>query len=202
MTESPYIKRLNDRTDLKELKANILFGNLLGWVLLLVSALRLWVLEDGEGWLVTFYLGAALLLLSVVYPDPLIHPRRLLNKIAGAVGALLLKGMLAGVHLLAVTPLGFLLQRLKGQKPYYEWDSTPPQNSEGWIDKISTDEGKEANRARTRSASVFKLFEVTGYFVRHGELILVPCLIMFLVIGLLVIFAQSSALAPMIYTLF
>ena len=113
-----------------------------------------------------------------------------------------MKSLLVAVFACLVVPLGFVLRKLKGQKPYYAWASIPPETAEGWVDKFSSDESSAVKQVKNRSASVFRLFEVTGYFIRHGEWVLVPCLLVFLIIGLLVIFAQSSAVAPMIYTLF
>ena len=44
--------------------------------------------------------------------------------------------------------------------------------------------------------------ELLGFFWHHKWWWLTPMLLMLLVVGALVIFAQSSAIAPFIYTLF
>jgi uncharacterized protein DUF5989 len=44
--------------------------------------------------------------------------------------------------------------------------------------------------------------ELLGFFWQHKWWWLTPMLVALLVVGLLVIFAQSSAIAPFIYTLF
>jgi hypothetical protein len=44
--------------------------------------------------------------------------------------------------------------------------------------------------------------ELLGFFWQHKWWWLTPMLLALLVVGLLVIFAQSSAIAPFIYTLF
>jgi hypothetical protein len=202
LIESPYLSRYHQRERIKALRADILFGLMIGWLLTLTGALRYFVLVEGGLWLFWLCVGITILCITIAVPNLLGYPRHAIGRLTGWFGDLLLKVLLIAVYACFVVPLGFVLRKLKGQKPYYTWDSSPPLQTEGWVDKFSSDESAAVKRVKNKSASVFQLVEVTGYFIRHGEWVLVPCLLMFLILGLLVIFAQSSAVAPMIYTLF
>jgi hypothetical protein len=202
LIESPYLSRYYARERTKTLRANILFGLMIGWLLTLSSAVHYFVLDEGGLWPVWLGIGTTVLVCTIALPDLLVYPRSGLAKVSGWLGNVILKAMLVAVYSCFVVPSGLLLQKLKGQTPYYAWEASPPLTTEGWVEKFSSDESARVRRCTNRSASLFQLGEVIGYFVRHGELMLVPCLLVFLIIGLLVIFAQSSAVAPMIYTLF
>ena len=202
MTSFPYVRRLKERQEQKALKSAIITGLFLGWLLIMVGALRYYFLVEGDFWLGVFWLGVLLLIIATAAPSLITYPQNLLKRVGGWVGNSLLTLLLGLVYVGAVMPLGFLARTLKGRDPFYIWVEKAPAKMEGWVPKVSSDERKTASVARGALARFLEPMQVLGYFVRNGQLVFIPCLVVLLVLGLISIFAQTSALAPMIYTLF
>lgn len=99
--------------------------------------------------------------------------------------------------------MGLFYQLTKGNAPFYSWTDRVPAKIEGWAQKKSSDEAALVQGSgKAKQNLLLQPFHVLGYFMNHGELILMPSLLLFLVLGILGVFVQSSGLAPLIYTLF
>lgn len=194
-----YLKNLETRRRARSLRSDVVFGQTVGWMLSLVAAFHYFILYE-YGWWFVLMLGNGLLFLGIAIPESLRFVRLKMEKIASFVSTIILQILLACIYIFVVSPLGLLNQKLKGQTPFYYWHEMPPQKIEGWIPKVSSDQGHLVAQDNKILSSQF--LQLTKHMLSNGELILMPSLLLILVLGLLAVFVQSSVIAPMIYTLF
>ncbi len=201
MTNNKYLQDLAKRKFDESLKTSLVFGLTLGWVLTLMGAFRCFMLLEQQ-WFYGMIVGIVLLFVALVIPQALEKPQHIIKEVGGFVATQLFRVLLAVVYFVAIMPVGLIYQATKGSAPFYSWDGPAPANMEGWVEKHSTDEGKSVAGQTRKQNAFLQPIQVLGYFASHGELIFMPCLVLFLVLGVLGVFAQSTGLAPLIYTLF
>lgn len=200
MTKECYLSRLQQRRESEELKRDLIFGLALGWVLTLIGAFRYFFLLQDNYWLWISEAGLAILAITVIMPGLIGYPQKVLQFVGGVVATQVFKLVIAAIYFVVVLPAGLFSQRVYGTHPFYSWTDTPPANMEGWIDKNLT---KHVTTKRNQKSSMMVHgLQAFRYFTDHGQLILLPCLVLFLVLGLMGVLVQSSAIAPLIYTLF
>ncbi len=198
--DSSYMKRLRLRQELKLLKNNIIFGLTLGWVLTIVGAFKSWILcETGLAYIM-FSLGVCFLGVTLLLPNLNSYPQSFMKKIGTFFGTNVFKIIISAVYFLTILPAGLLYQKKHGCIPFYKWDVEKPASIEGWTDKLSSAESTAPSGLNL--PGWLQPLQVVSYFIFHSELIFLPCLILLLLLGLIGVFVQSSALAPFIYTLF
>ncbi len=197
---SGYIKRLQLRKQHQELKNNVIFGLTLGWVFALMGAFKTWILLEGGMAPVLLFVGLAFLATTLTAPGLMIYPHRIMKGIATFVGTNLFKGVLTVIYFLTILPAGLVYQKKNNHEPFYSWSEQKPARIEGWADKHASDEN--GGTTQYVMPSWLQPLQVVTYFARHSTLLFLPCLIVLLMLGLIGIFVQSSALAPFIYTLF
>jgi hypothetical protein len=119
--------------------------------------------------------------------------------IASRLGNLISVVILSVIYLVIFVPVGLIMQR-RGRAPFFSWQGAPPANLEGWHAKSLTVE--RASGGKKRRSLIGLGFAAFGYFGRRKAYVYLPALVILVVIGMLMFFAQTSALAPFIYTLF
>ncbi len=197
---SGYLKRLNLRREQAALKNNVIFGLTIGWVLTLMGAFKAWILLEGGMATLLFAAGLAFLGTTLIAPGLMVYPHRVMKAIATFVGTNLFKAVLTVIYFVTILPAGLIYQKKNNHEPFYSWSSRKPLHIEGWTDKEASDEN-----GKTSEYSLpgwLQPLSVVIYFARHSQLLFLPCLIVLLMLGLIGVFVQSSALAPFIYTLF
>lgn len=193
-----YFKRRKARLKNECIRANVVFGQTLGWVFTLLGAYHYFIQLNRYAWYLLIA-GNFLLLLGFGTPEILELPRRILEKIGTLVSGVIFKLLLLILYISVVSPLGFLMQKRNGTAPFYSWEASC-NTIEGWTKKISSDEGALIN-SKSKSAQNY-IFQLLGYFQRNGDILILPCLFIGLAWGLMVFFVQTTPLAPMIYALF
>jgi len=78
----------------------------------------------------------------------------------------------------------------------------PPRELQGWIGKETIVIDADLSRTGLRRYLLLQPIVVLGFFIRRGHILLVPVVILLMILGLILFFVQTSALAPFIYTLF
>jgi len=202
LTKCPYLKRRGERTRAAALKKQITFGLLIGWLLTLVGAFYYFLVVgalDGL-WLAVMWAGLLLLVVTISCPAALAWPERLWMKLASGIGHVVFSVILGAIYFLFFLPVGRFLRWRKGDHPFYHWDERKPVQPEGWVKKVLP---SETIQLRDRKRPLFtQPFLVIGHIARQGHYLFLPALLILLLIGLILFFAQSSALAPFIYTIF
>ncbi|MFN8550057.1 MAG: DUF5989 family protein, partial [Candidatus Obscuribacterales bacterium] len=152
-------------------------------------------------WLTVSEVGLAILAITVIMPGLISYPQKAIQMVGGFVATQVFKVLIAIVYFVVVLPIGLIAQKVYGTHPFYSWDGTAPANMEGWVDKNVTSQNS-AVKGNQKSSMLLNSLQAFRYFTEHGQLILLPCLVLFLVLGLMGVLVQSSAIAPLIYTLF
>lgn len=197
---SGYMKRLLARRQHAALKNNVIFGLTIGWVFTLTGAFKTWILLESGFAPALFSLGVLFLATTLVAPGLMVHPHRVMKAIATFVGTGLFKAVLMLIYFATILPAGYLYQKKNHHVPFYSWTNEKPARIEGWADKAASDENGKSTEYSL--PGWLQPLSVVIYFARNSQLLFLPCLIVLLMLGLIGIFVQSSALAPFIYTLF
>jgi hypothetical protein len=202
MTKSPYLARREARLAVEELKREIIFGFVISTILLVIGTWRFFLVV-GASDLISLGVasaGALGILLTLILPSAWKRPESWLGTALRTIGGFLFTLLLTLVYGLLVTPVGWVLRRMKGSDPLYSWTSTPPGGMEGWHPKQVLYEANVGQRANLSVARRF--INVLKFFVSQGHYLFIPTLLLLLVLGMILFFVKSSALAPFIYTLF
>lgn len=197
----PYLVRRRHRLASSELTQNVTFGIVLGWMLVLFGLHHyLSAVVVGTDWLLlTVPAGGLVLLLTAAVPSLFAWPRKGISRVANFAGLAVLTMFLAVVYILLIVPTALLQRWFYGRAPYYAWRGTPPPKVEGWI----RCESGAATAANVRGLLLPRLFFATfAHFIRQRRIPYLPALLVLLIVGIVLFFAHSSAIAPLIYTLF
>lgn len=201
-----YLQRLSERRNLAELKRHIVFGLVVGWMLVIVCGSR-YLFAVGANdtvWRAGLYAGFAVLAVTLLVPGILAPAERLLKLVGEVVGKFLFTIVLGTIYYIMFTPVGSFM-RCRGSRPFFAWEAGGGATEfEDWVAK-----GPEGATAAAGGAPggrnlplMLQPFLVIGYFIRHGRFLFIPALLLMIVFGLILFFVQTSALAPFIYTLF
>jgi hypothetical protein len=199
-----YLIRVDERKAYQALKTEIVFGLAVGWFLTLSGGFRyLFVPGVNDPLCLSLaFAGLAFLVVTIVWPQANKYPQKLMKAVAGFIGGWLFKGLLTILYFVAVLPVGLIHQWWHGVHPFYGWKAEPETQMEGWVTKHSTDKGKLAQEGGGKLPTFLQPVQVLGYFAREGHFLFIPTLILFLILSVAGFVAQSSSLAPLIYTLF
>ncbi len=202
MTAKPYLARRQARLSLDALKRDIVFGFVVSCILLAVGLWNYFLVVGATDdlWRVVAGLGAFGIVLTLVYPSAWAPPQSALAALVRTIGSVLFAVLLSMIYALLVTPLGCLLRMIKGDRPIYQWVDYPPSAMEGWHTKEVLCETNQG--ASGRPNLVRRFIHVIEYFASRGQYLFLPTLVILLSLGLVLFFVKTSALAPLIYTLF
>jgi len=197
-----YLQRRADRSALRELKRVIVFGISLATFLVLLGTWRRFVVPGTLEplWNAVSILGLLLLVLSLVLPTLLIPAEAQLRRLSQKIGAGVLLALLTLLYFLCIWPIGAILRRTRGSDPIYRWDGAIDKPGEGWRAKeivCSVSLRESAHRS-----TLHRALGVFAFFARRKHYLVLPTLLILLLLGVVLLFVHSSALAPLIYTLF
>lgn len=197
-----YLARRACRVQDQTVRAQIVYGLTIGWVLTLGGGFLYCCVPSALDalWAGLIVVGTAHLAAAVIVPQVLSVPQRLWARLAHWQGAFLMKLLLAAIYFLLIWPAGWLTRRQ--QHGFIRWSDAPPAGTSAW-QPVLEQPGEASHRLSGSSHSLLYLaVGVLAFFIRRGNYLLVPILIVLLIVGLALYFVQSSALAPLIYTLF
>jgi hypothetical protein len=201
-----YLQRLQERRDTAELKRVIVFGLVLGWLLVIVCGSKyLFVVGAKDAlWKAGMWLGFVILGITVIVPSLLTVVEHAFKAVGEVLGKAIFAVLLGIIYFVLFTPVGLIMQR-RGVRPFHSWKDLPrAEEIEGWVPKeqVAAAPGAAATGTSRNLPLIAQPFLVLGYFIRNGRYVFVPALVLMIVFGLVLFFVQSSALAPFIYTLF
>ena len=200
-----YARRLAERRELEEIRQLANFGLTLGCVFSLLGGFIWFCVVSRIDWFWWGMMtsGLVLMFLGTVLPQSLYWPQRLWMGLAHLQGQFMMNILLTIVYFLMLWPLGIWERRKRGgTHPFYSWKDSAPLLKSGW------EELPESSRSavpdaplKTGSRSLIGLFaEALRFFTERGHYLLLPILLILLLLGLILFFVQTSALAPLIYT--
>ncbi len=201
-----YLAGLRERTQDEALKRCIAFGLVLGWGGLILGGLKAFFTPAPvvAAWQAVMGCGLVLLSAAVIAPMLLSPLERTFFRLAGALGKTLFAVVLTVVYLLLLWPMGLWTKGRKREQGFCEWDDHAPDLKSAWC---AYEGGEEPERdwSVPKAAGlpfVIQPLLVLLFFIRRGRTLYVPVLLLLLVLGLVMFFAQTSSLAPFLYTLF
>lgn len=204
MTKSSYLQRLRQRQQLTDLKEQIVFGLTLGWLMTLLGGFHYFfaIGINNVLWQWIFYLGIVLISVSIILPAVIAVLQKPLQAIAQTVGETVLSIMLTLIYFFLILPVGILFRRLQKNTSFYTWKKKLVSEASRWT-VLRNQENRMLYEQGTKKRSLMlQLALVISYFFRNGHYLLIPGLVLLLVLGLIMFFIKTSALAPFIYTLF
>jgi hypothetical protein len=151
-------------------------------------------------WAALMTIGGLHLWAAVVVPQALAWPERVWTALARWQGWLVMTVLLTIVYFALIWPAAGLSRRKT--RGFVSWNDEPPPLVSAWetidVAELGAD---DVGRKRYRSLPVL-LASVVSFFVRRRNYVLLPILVLLIILGLALYFAQSSVVAPFIYTLF
>lgn len=201
MTKQSYLQQRAYRLQSEKIKQCAAFGLVLGVGFGLYGAIgySVGLAFSDTTYLVVMWVGLLLLLLGLGQPLLLDKPSAVFRVVAGKLGHCIFQVLLIGIYYVLVTPLGMLRSKQSPNAPFVSWDGAASGYGYGWSPK-QTRTMVQAGEGRANLAGTF--YAILVYFARHGRWFMLPLLVVLLSLGLLLFFAQTSAFAPFIYTLF
>ncbi len=204
MSHRGYMERLAARRGMAALRRSAVLGLVAGWAMVIVGTWRcLFVVGASPArWEALVWAGAALIALTIICPSILILPERAWRALAGRLGGFALSVLLTAVYAVLVVPSG-LAMRLLGRDEGFRRGGAVPKAGGAiphWEPR-SKAVGPKGGGLKGRGA-ILQSIMVMAYFVRRRRFLLVPALLALLLLGMAFFFVSSSALAPLIYTLF
>ena len=202
----PYLRRLSERRETEEIRQLTSFGLTIGWLFTLLGGFCWFCVISQIDWCWQSMMlgGLVLLFFGTLLPQALYWPHRVWMSLAHLQGRLVMTILLTAFYFTLITPLGWWERRRhRGSHPFYSWNDLPPRIVSGWED-LSTTAPLESPTSfrRQKSRSLISLFvETLAFFARRGHYLLLPVLVLLLILGLILFFVQTSALAPFIYTI-
>ena len=206
LLRSRYLRRLDERRESNEIRQLTNFGLTIGWLFTLLGGFCWFCVISQIDWFWRSMMTAGLMLLflGTVLPQLLYWPHRLWMGLAHRQGRLVMIVLLTVVYFGLISPLGLWERRRRGgTHPFHSWDKTPPTLTTGWEAlPQSTPDNIASEAQRSGSRSLISLFaETLIFFAERGHYLLLPVLLFLLLLGLILFFVQTSALAPFIYTI-
>jgi hypothetical protein len=200
LTELSYRQRLVVRNERDLLKRRSATGVVLGCVLAFEGVYRLLFKPgaDDRFWTAAAIAGAVILLLTIVIPATMAPFERAMRFVGHWIFKGLLSLLLILVYFLFFVPLGAVLRK---RYPTSEWEGTKPNlGKSGWEDKRL--ERTAAREGEKRRPLLLLPLILLSYFAKERQFVLMPVVLLLVILGLVLLFLQTSAIAPFIYTLF
>jgi hypothetical protein len=196
-----YLRRLRARQAAALLRDHVVFGLTAGWALLLIGCAEYFLVPGANdvAWPIAAAAGALILIVTLIWPAAF-RPLRTGMMAAGTfISGAVFRGVLVVIYSVFIVPAGLWIRRRKGAHPFYSWTGAPPAVAEGWTPKEVPPVPVIRKR---RMTTVGEAASTMQYFIGIRSYIYLPVLIALLVLGLILFMAQTSVLAPFIYTLF
>lgn len=173
-------------------KDNYIFGLFFGFILLLLNISIFLSTPDIKVLnyinVIFMILGCMFILLATVYPNALDLVHRLLNKLFSIIGNLIFKLLLTILYFILVLPIGLIIKS-KEKKEI-------TNKTTNFVDY------KSNNNLGNNKKGFYNIFLIFRLFNNERYALMIPLIIVLIIIGFLLIFVQSSVIAPFIYTLF
>lgn len=199
---SAYLQNLALRREAAAIRQQTVYGLVMGWVLTLVAGFLYFCVPSrlDRLWMTLIAVGLMHLAAAIVLPQALAWPQRLWIALARWQGWLVMTILLTIVYFCLIWPASLFSRRRAAG--FVAWDDRPPDSTTAW-QPVDVADANDTTRVEQRTRSLpFLLASMIAFFFRRGDYVLLPILILLLVLGLVLYFVQSSALAPFIYTLF
>lgn len=166
---------------------NYFFGLCFGFILLLVNSyffLSRPINKSDYINLLFMIIGVVFILAATIYPNILSPIHSVFKKVLNFVGSLVFKIVLTIIYFIFVVPVGLIIKSKNKnnnvESNFTDYDNNIQNNRKGFLNLLQ----------------IFRIFSNEKY------ILMMPLIIILIIIGILLVFVQSSVIAPFIYTLF
>lgn len=181
-----FIKKLNETKEKKQKFQSIYFGIMFGIVLLFVSIFRLITdmnINNDKFYFILLFIGLVDLFFVIFIPSKLKYIEKVVLFVGKMIGTIILSILLLIVYIIWFIPASIISKFLN------------KKNKTTFHSKNKIIIKKSSNNIFSQINGIF------SYFLFDGGWYLIPILLIFIIIGLILFFAQSPAVAPLIYPL-
>ncbi|MEG2172533.1 MAG: DUF5989 family protein [Desulfovibrionaceae bacterium] len=202
MTKHRYLHELTARRALETTKQHIMFALLIGFAATLYGGLGYLagtVLPDALYALICA-LGLVLLAIGLLRPHLVAGVSAGFRAVTGKFGHCIFNLLLGAVYFLVFYPIAMFWRHVLKKAFYHTWERGEQGPRAVWRSK--TVQTLVHVAGQKQKSLVGNAYEILCYFARHGNWMLLPVLALLLFLGIIMFFAQTSSLAPFIYTLF
>lgn len=200
-----YVVQREAREENREIRRLVTFGLLLGWIMFLVAGFVWHAVPSTVDafWAGVAVFGLMFLVTAVAVPQLLIWPERMWMALANVMGRVVMTLVLSVIYIGWFWPVGVLQRSRRGTHPFHSWADGQNPVAAGWDTlQLNDDEWTASDGKRSTRSLIAQLFGILGFFARRGQWAMMPILVLLLVIGLVLFFVSTSALAPFVYTIF
>ncbi len=155
-------------------------------------------------WQAMISAGILLAPLAVVCPAILEAPYKAFSLLTQRVGSLIFALLISIIYFVVISPFGALIRHRKSVTTFYDWNGKDvDSNNIIWRDKPLQEQKFDIKLSGQKKRNFnLTLFYVLAFFLNKRHWLIIPSIVILMVIGIVFFFIQSSALAPLIYTLF
>lgn len=187
-----YINQRNLLLKKNKERDNYIFGFIFGFILLLLNIFIFLSTPDitilNYVNILLMILGIIFILLATIYPNSLNTIHKLFSLITNFIGNIIFKIILTILYFILVIPIGLII-KFKEKKKEKDLRSN-------FFDY------KNDNLKANNKKGILNIFLIFKLFSNEHYILMLPLIILLIIIGVLLIFVQSSVIAPFIYTLF
>lgn len=173
-------------------KDNYIFGLFFGFILLLLNIYIFLSTPDIKILncvnLIFMILGCIFILVATIYPNALDLVHKSLNKLFSIIGNLIFNLLLTILYFILVFPIGLIIKSKEKKEM--------PKKTTNFVDY------KNNNKLASNKKGFYNIFLIFKLFNNERYALMIPLIIVLIIIGFLLVFVQSSVIAPFIYTLF
>jgi hypothetical protein len=200
LTEGSYRRRLAERREREVLQRRSATGVVLGCVVAFEGFYRL-LFKTGVHdalWTTAAIAGVVILALTLVAPVTIAPAEKALRFAGQSLFKALLSALLVVIYFVFFVPLG---RALRKRYPLTSWsDAAPDLGVTGWEEKRL--QRTAAREGEQRRPLLLLPLLLLSYLARERQFVLMPVVLLLVILGLVLLFVQTSAIAPFIYTLF
>lgn len=187
-----YINKRNEVLKKNKERDNYIFGLCFGFFVLLLNLylfLSTPVLKiQNLIHIIFMFLGCIFILLATIYPNSLDLVHKIFKKVLSFIGSIIFKIILFVIYFIFVVPVGLIIKS-KERKNLKIMDTN-------FVDY------KTENNFENKKNGFYNIFQIFRIFNNERYALMLPLIIVLIIIGILLIFVQSSVVTPFIYTLF
>ena len=185
-----YLINRKKRLDRKNERDNFFFGIIIGEGMALIGFvffLKCYSSVKEIISLIITCIGIIITFISIINPNILQKFRHLFMKITGFIGKIIFNCILMILYYLLIFPIGIIFKILGGKNE---------EKYTSFQDYNSKDYSSGKIKGIYNILAIFRVFSGEKFFL------MMPIVIILIIIGIIIAFAETSVVAPFIYTLF
>lgn len=197
-----YLTVKEQRKSLEDMKNQILFGFMFGWLLFVLGAVWYFSVSGFYEIICAFLclIGVTLVFLGFFIPSALKHPYKVFSFFGEKVGNVIFKVILSLIYVLLILPVGLVVKKKRPQFGIYAWDNEFCGQENAFV---KTSEYKEKGPDESVAfPKLLNIYRLMGRIINNKWYIIIPATSLMIILGLILFFASANVVSFFIYTIF